>query len=224
MSRELSNLNQDNISPYNRRGNLIETTAREAENFQNLLEEEVNQEDFNNLRRYDNQLDLPGLIYLDEQLEEESVIDKHIVQEEYSPDHSVLMKSQGMSNLEKYAEAYANCNETSRKEILSKIDLNTYERFLTEVIKKSNDATFKAQITETLDNYKLFLQPNNGPTTSSQAVREIVPALPSAPPMERKIIGFRKDVPMFGGLHHEDFTQWLFSINMSIRTYGFNDI
>ena len=51
MSRELSNLNQDNILPYNRRGNLIETTAREAENFQNLLEEEVNQEDFNNLRR-----------------------------------------------------------------------------------------------------------------------------------------------------------------------------
>ena len=96
-----------------------------------------------------------------------------------------------MSDLQKYAEAYANGNETARKEILSKIDLNTYERFLTEVIKKSNDATFKAKITETLDNYKLLLQPNNGPTKSSQAACEIVPVLPSAPPMERKIIGFR---------------------------------
>ena len=75
MSRELSNLNQDNILPYNRRGNIIETTAREAQEFENLLEEEINQEDFNNLRRFENQLDLPGLIYLDEQLEEESVLD-----------------------------------------------------------------------------------------------------------------------------------------------------
>ena len=152
MSRELSNLNQDNILPYNRRGNIIETTAREAQEFQNLLEEEINQEDFNNLRRFENQLDLPGLIYSDEQLEEESVLDKNIVQEEYSPDHSIIIKSEGMSDLEKYAEAYANGNETARKEILSKIDLNTYEGFLTKVIKKSNDATFKAKITETLDN------------------------------------------------------------------------
>ena len=79
MSRELSNLNQDNILPYNRRGNIIETTAREAQEFENLLEEEINQEDFNNLRRFENQLDLPGLIYSDEQLEEESVLDKNIV-------------------------------------------------------------------------------------------------------------------------------------------------
>ena len=155
MSRELSNLNQDNILPYNRRGNLIETTAREAENFQNLLEEEVNQEDFNNLRRYDNQLDLPGLIYLDEKSEEESVLDKNINQEEISPDQSIEIKSEKMSDLEQYAEVYANGNETVRKEILSKIDLKTYEKFLTEIIKKSTDTSFKAKIKETLENYKL---------------------------------------------------------------------
>ncbi len=38
-----------------------------------------------------------------------------------------------------------------------------------------------------------------------------------------KIIGFRKDIPTFCRLANEDYPQWIFSIKMTLRTYGLND-